>query len=138
MAGVNQQKEGVSRHSLEHGSSRGSLHVKVSMMMRQIRACLQAVQGRAMGNLGLGGQMGQMGAALGLGTSPGRSNAMNNLHAGNMSTAFNQPSNNLLAMFNKGGMNGMGTQGFGGHTAGELFSPLSALRTILEPCRSHQ
>lgn len=72
-----------------------------------------------MGGLGLGGQMGPMGAALGLGTSPGRSNAMNSLHAANMSTAFNQPSNNLLAMFNKGGMNGMGTQGFGGHTAGE-------------------
>ncbi|CAL5221806.1 g4062 [Coccomyxa viridis] len=78
----------------------------------------QAGQGRNMGGLGLGGQMGPMGAALGLGTSPGRSNAMNSLHAANMSTAFNQPSNNLLAMFNKGGMNGMGTQGFGGHTAG--------------------
>ncbi len=78
-----------------------------------------------MGGLGLGGQMGPMGAALGLGTSPGRSNAMNSLHAANMSTAFNQPSNNLLAMFNKGGMNGMGTQGFGGHAAGEqcTFAP---------------
>lgn len=74
--------------------------------------------------------MGPMGATLGLGTSPGRSNVMNNLHAANMSTAFNQPSNNLLAMFNKGGMNGMGTQGFGGHAAGEghsLFYILSSL-----------
>ena len=44
---------------------------------------------------------------------------MGNLHNVNMSTAFNQPSNNLLAMFNKGGMNGMGSQGFGGHAAGE-------------------
>ena len=77
------------------------------------------MQGRNLGNLGLGGQMGPMGAALGLGTSPGRSTGMANLQHVNMSTAFNQPSNNLLAMFNKGGMNGMGSQGFGGHAAGE-------------------
>ena len=93
------------------------VHDEADLITRS--TCTQAGQGRNMGGLGLGGQMGPMGAALGLGTSPGRSNAMNSLHAANMSTAFNQPSNNLLAMFNKGGMNGMGTQGFGGHTAGE-------------------
>ncbi|CAK0780069.1 hypothetical protein CVIRNUC_004928 [Coccomyxa viridis] len=95
------------------GMQRGAGNLNAALFLNN-----QAGQGRNLGNLGLGGQMGPMGAALGLGTSPGRSTGMGNLHNVNMSTAFNQPSNNLLAMFNKGGMNGMGSQGFGGHAVG--------------------
>lgn len=90
-------------------------------------------QGRGVGGLGglgagglgnLGAPMGNLGNALGLGTSPNRTNPMNNLH-GMAGAGLINPSGDLLAMINKGQMVNAGGMGaFGGlGAAGQGLGP---------------
>lgn len=82
-------------------------------------------QGRGVGGMGgLGNPLGNLGNALGLGTSPGRTNAMNNIH-GIAGAGLINPSGDLLAMINKGQLVNAGGMGaFGGlGAAGQGLGP---------------